>query len=69
MKKPINWTLIACIAAAAIVVFPLGHELLYGSAWSYSAPLKLLAATLEGLLSAVIGYSIYWLFIGRRKTN
>jgi hypothetical protein len=67
MKKPIDWTLVACIAGAAIVIFALGRYLLHGSSWSNSEGLVLLASVIEGALSAMIGVAVRK-FLFSRKT-
>ena len=59
MKKQIDWTLVACIAGAAIVIFLFGRYLLDGSAWSHSRGLIVLASVIEGALTAVIGVAVH----------
>jgi hypothetical protein len=69
IEKRLDWTLLVCIAAVAVVIFPLGHALRFGTSWSYSAPLNLLAIGLEGIISGLLGWAIQWTFIGRHKAK
>jgi hypothetical protein len=69
MRKQIDWTLVACIAGAAIVVFALGQYLLYGSSWSHTQGLILLASVIEGALSAIIGVAVHKFLFGRKNSN
>lgn len=66
MKK-LNYTQIAFMVAAGIVILPIGHFITYNTSWSYSEPLMLLATAIEGALSCAVGLIVYKLFVGLKK--
>jgi hypothetical protein len=69
MKKQIDWTLVACIAGATIVIFLLGQYLLDGSSWSHSNGLIVLASVIEGALSAMSGVAVHSFLYSSKNTN
>jgi hypothetical protein len=52
---------------AALIVFPLGRNITYGTAWADHEYLTLFADGIEGALSIGIGLGFYWLLLGSRN--
>jgi hypothetical protein len=68
MKKQIDWTLVACIAGAAIVIFLLGRYLLDESSWSHSRGLIVLASVIEGAVTAISGVAVHKFLFSRKNS-
>jgi hypothetical protein len=69
MKKHIDWTLVACITGAAIVIFLLGQYLLDRSSWSQSQGLIVLASAIEGVLIAMSGLAVHKFLFSSKNSN
>jgi hypothetical protein len=68
MKKHIDWTLVACITGAAIVIFLLGQYLLDRSSWSQSKGLIVLASAIEGVI-AMSGVAVHKFLFSSKNSN